>query len=495
MKTDICLILEGTYPYVYGGVSSWIHQIVKAYPDLTFSIVHISSTGDTLKSPKYQIPSNILAFKEIYIHDFVNEKSRTYGTKKEGWDAIKEFYGKFSADTLPDFEPFYEKIIDPTSRRLNTNDILYSKDSWNLLIDYCKNQLTNYSFVDLYWTLRFIHVPILALFNATLPDASVYHTVCTGYAGLLAVIAKLRKKAPMILTEHGIYTYERQIEISRAKWLQTDMEDVARATRSLGYLKDLWNMKFQVLSKLAYRYADQIVTLFDGNRRVQIHGGADPGKIRIIPNGIDIPAAARKDRKSHGVTTIGFVGRIVPIKDVKTLIRAVKIVKEKLGDLKVYIMGEGSENPAYVTECRVLSQMLGLEQTIQFTGNVDVEDYYPELDLVVLTSISEAQPLSLLEAMSYGVPVVASDVGACRELLFGRDNEDKALGSSGLVSNIGNPNDTADAIVKIIQDEVLWKQMSRAGRNRVQRFYTSQNMIDSYRELYNTYLKQPAMAV
>ena len=65
MKTDVCLILEGTYPFVFGGVSSWIHKLVKSYPDLTFSIVHISSTGDTLKSPKYEIPSNILEFKEV----------------------------------------------------------------------------------------------------------------------------------------------------------------------------------------------------------------------------------------------------------------------------------------------------------------------------------------------------------------------------------------------------------------------------------------------
>ena len=65
MKTDICLILEGTYPYVHGGVSSWIHNLVTTLQEFTFSIVYISSTGDTPRVAQYKIPSNIIEFKDV----------------------------------------------------------------------------------------------------------------------------------------------------------------------------------------------------------------------------------------------------------------------------------------------------------------------------------------------------------------------------------------------------------------------------------------------
>ena len=92
MKTDICLILEGTYPYVHGGVSSWLQRIVTSLSDFTFSIVHLSSTGDVIRTPRYKIPSNILEFKEVFIHDFRDDKTKTTGSKSEGWNAVRQFY-------------------------------------------------------------------------------------------------------------------------------------------------------------------------------------------------------------------------------------------------------------------------------------------------------------------------------------------------------------------------------------------------------------------
>ena len=85
MKTDICLILEGTYPYVHGGVSGWIHNLITTLPDYTFSIVYVSSTGDVIRTPKYEIPPNILEFKEVFIHDFQDDKTKSRGDKEEGW--------------------------------------------------------------------------------------------------------------------------------------------------------------------------------------------------------------------------------------------------------------------------------------------------------------------------------------------------------------------------------------------------------------------------
>jgi hypothetical protein len=90
------------------------------------------------------------------------------------------------------------------------------------------------SFLDYFWTYRFTHLPICNVINAPLPRAKVYHTICTGFAGLMAVLASLRMDRPMLLTEHGIYTKERKIEVAQSKWIHTEQDDRLRIERDLG---------------------------------------------------------------------------------------------------------------------------------------------------------------------------------------------------------------------------------------------------------------------
>ncbi len=489
MKTDVCLILEGTYPFVHGGVSSWVHKLVTSLSDVKFSIIHVSATGDIIKTPKYELPDNILEFKEVFIHDFINEKGRTHGSKDNAWKTLSKFYNGIAKGDFSSFHEVYDNVINLNKRSLNTNDLMFSKKSWKLMTELYNKYAGGVSFVDFYWTMRFIHRPIVGLLRTEIPDADLYHTVCTGYAGLLGILAKIKNNKPLLLTEHGIYTYERKIEISNAKWIHSDEEPSLRASRTLGFFKDAWIKKFEILSRLTYDYADKIITLFEGNKRMQMEYGARPEKISVVSNGVDIdanlPLTAKERRHTNN---IGFVGRVVSIKDVKTLIRAMKVVKDSIPDAILYVMGSGDEEPEYFEECKVLSEMLGLEDGIIFTENVDVKDYYPNLDIVVLTSISEAQPLSLLEAMSYGIPVVASDVGACRELVLGKDEEDANLGPSGKITNVGNAYETANAIIETLKNKELWEQFSASGVKRVKKYYKNDSVIDSYRDMYESFL-------
>ena len=122
-------------------------------------------------------------------------------------------------------------------------------------------------------------------------------------------------------------------------------------------------------------------------------------------------------------------------------------------------------------------------------------DYYRTLDVVVLTSLSEAQPLVILEANCAGVPIISSDVGACRELLDGNTPEDQALGPSGLITAVRRPEGTADALVRLWQDEPLRQQMARAGQARVREFYREEQLYATYRDLYRHYRdRSPAQA-
>ena len=86
-----------------------------------------------------------------------------------------------------------------------------------------------------------------------------------------------------------------------------------------------------------------------------------------------------------------------------------------------------------------------------------------------------------------GIPVVSTDVGACRELLYGRTPEDQALGKSGLIAGITNSDEIGQAILRIWESEGLRKRMGEAGKKRVAQFYDKTSLDNNYRELYQHY--------
>jgi glycosyltransferase involved in cell wall biosynthesis len=110
-------------------------------------------------------------------------------------------------------------------------------------------------------------------------------------------------------------------------------------------------------------------------------------------------------------------------------------------------------------------------------------EIYSNIDVVVLTSFSEGQPHVILEAHAAGIPVIASDVGACREMLEGTAS-DRAIGPSGIVTKVASPETTAAALVRLARDAELGRRMGNAGRERVRTSYSKAQMIDSYRGLY-----------
>ena len=118
---------------------------------------------------------------------------------------------------------------------------------------------------------------------------------------------------------------------------------------------------------------------------------------------------------------------------------------------------------------------------------VDVKELYPALDVVVLTSLSEAQPLVLLEANCAGIPVVATDVGACKEMLVGRTAEDSKLGPSGVITSTANPAETAQAITGLLLNSDKYAEMSKTGRARVAAFYYRDNIFREYGDIYRSY--------
>jgi glycosyltransferase involved in cell wall biosynthesis len=108
---------------------------------------------------------------------------------------------------------------------------------------------------------------------------------------------------------------------------------------------------------------------------------------------------------------------------------------------------------------------------------------------MVLTSVSEAQPLVILEAGAVGVPVVSTDVGACSELIIGRGSHSRSLGAGGHLTPIASPGATAAAVLVLHDDRELRLRMGQSLQRRVQQYFDQQVMTDSYRAVYQDLLQ------
>ena len=496
---DVMLLLEGTYPYRMGGVATWMEQIIKGLPELTFYLGFIGTRKEDYPTMCYQIPPNVIGIKEIFLHErLTDEELKPAPTPEKQreviYNLLESFYFSTTlAEQASQFWPIIDAINDAKDN-FTLGNLIKDPEAWDLVRRTYEAFTPEESFIDFFWAVRLIHLPFWQLWRGVrdLPPARAYHSVSTGYAGILGCMASYIHKAPFFLTEHGIYTKERVLEISRADWIYEDDTTQMSFSDSLGKLKWIWIGLFKLLGKIAYDKSVKILTLFEDNALTQIELGADSNRIQIVPNGI-IPKnfdgmyqQVRERRLQHPDDKIvGFVGRVVPIKDVKTLIRSAGVVCRQCPNTKFLIAGPYAEDPAYFEECTKIVKMLNLDENVIFMGPQKLRDVLPKIDVLVLTSISEGLPLVMLEAMAAGIPMVATDVGACRELIFGRTAEDKALGACGRITPMLSPAKTAQALSAILQDNRLWNRMGEAGRRRVDLFYTMDQMLTQYRSLYN----------
>jgi len=462
----ICLVIEGSYPYITGGVASWVYQLISGLSEFQFKIISIMPTCSEELNIRYEYPPNLLEIKTLFLDDYLNLPKRIIKKKislsKEEKEQLKKF---IELDPEVSWEMLFKLF---SARKLGTAiDFLESKIFWDLIVDYYEKNYGESIFNTFFWTERNMLLPLVHLLQQETLQVDIYHAVSTGYAGILGVALKHWHKKPLILTEHGIYAREREEDILKAKWVT-------------GIYKKLWIRFFYFISTAPYKSSDEIVTLFQKNSEIQINLGAPREKTVVIPNGVDNSKFDIINREHDGYN-IGSIVRVTPIKDVMTLIRAFKIVKENIEGVKLYIIGPTDEDPDYYSDCVNLVKMLNLENDIVFTGRANVLDYFSILDVLVLTSISEAQPLVILEGMSAGLPFVATEVGGCKELL----ERDEYEGACGLVGNLVSPNDTALNIMRILMNPKKSQEMSENGKKRARRAYGLNNLLNRYGDLYN----------
>lgn len=463
----VCLICEGSYPYIPGGVSSWIQMLCTQFKDIEFVIWAIATTKEEMSTYAYTLPENVTEVHTIYLGD---ETFKKHGKKIHLSPKEKEALKSLLSSSIDDIK--WVDILDLAKRHhKHMGDLLMSTSFFDVCKEEYLQQKSKKVFLQYLWNFRGIYFPLMFLLSQKIPQADIYHAVSTGYAGILGSCASHITGAPLLLSEHGIYTRERE-------------EDIIRSTWVAGEFKELWIDFFKKLTFITYQQARIVTTLFETNRSLQIELKCPPEKIAIIHNGINASDfdACRASEKS-GPFTIGAVLRVVPIKDVKTLLLAFDIVKQMVPDAQLKIMGNCEEDPVYYHECKDLLDELKTDD-VEFLGQVNIKEHLADIDLLVLSSISEGQPLAILEGLAAGIPFVATNVGDCKALLEG-DHEDDTFGPAGIIVPVMNSDAMAQAIMRFIRNPELLSTMGEAGHKRVEKYYDRQAMLDAFYDIYN----------
>lgn len=310
----VCLICEGCYPYVPGGVSSWIQMLCSQFSDVEFVIWAIATTREEMSEYAYKIPANVKEIRTLYLGDEAFQRPRRKIKLSAGEKETLKSLMISSVDSINWMELL--ELIKKYRRCMS--GIVISESFFEICLEEYRRQNSKKVFHHFLWNFRGIYFPLMYILSRDIPKADIYHAVSTGYAGILGSCASYVEQKSLLLSEHGIYTREREEDIIRSQWVAGDF-------------KEIWINFFKKLSFIAYRQASIVTSLFETNRSLQVELNCPEEKIRIVPNGVDAAeydvCRVEKEFSSENVL-LGAVLRVVPIKDVKTMLLAFDIVKQ-----------------------------------------------------------------------------------------------------------------------------------------------------------------------
>ena len=266
----VCIVAEGCYPYVVGGVSSWINSMIKSFPEIEFVVLSIVANRSYRGKFVYELPENVSEVYELYLEDYdwvEQKKNKKLHLNQTEYEALRSLLLNRNVEWDTLFTLFEKK-------EFSLNALLMGEDFLKAVRECYQLKYSQVVFSDFLWTMRSIYLPLFLTLKMELPKADLYHCVATGYAGVIGSMAKKRYGCALMVSEHGIYTREREEELIRAKWVG-------------GIYKNIWIEQFKKMSLLAYRYADQVTCLYKHAMELQIELGCPAEKIKITPNGID----------------------------------------------------------------------------------------------------------------------------------------------------------------------------------------------------------------
>ena len=446
----ICILSENAYPVSTGGVSEWCKTLVENMNDVQFSLFTISPESKLC----YNLPENVI---DNFILRLEAPEFTSSAAKDDIYPQLMDALQPIFSGAPLDCEEL-SKIIKRT--KFTAEELLSSDVNWTTAVSHYKNEYRNNPFIPFYfsWISLFYVLYKVLEGSRDLPQADVYHALNAGYGGVLGCLGKVDRGNYLVVSEHGIYLKERRFELRHSEvpeWLH-------------GFYENF----FKSLVMTTYKYSDKVTSVCEDH--ISYQQSVDPNvEPMVIYNGVDTDKFVSNGKKDEtGTYVVGTVSRIHPIKDTLTLIRAANDVVEKY-PTKFIIVGE-VQDEEYHEECLKLVKDLDLKSNVVFTGFQDSTEWYPKFDVFVLPSLSEGFPLTILEALSSGVPCLATRVGGIPEIL-----EDEFLVDRWDYRSL------ATKISWLLRDSEMRCEIGLRGRRLVESKFNVSMMIDEYRRLYD----------
>ncbi len=295
---------------------------------------------------------------------------------------------------------------------------------------------------------------------------------------LVRIISLIRKRKINIIHSHGfkadIYGW------LAARWTRTPIIATKHGWTSANSLVRLW----EGLDMLFLKFFDQIVAVSEDVKHKLIKRVPEQ-RVKVIPNGVDVKSS--KSQKIISLRTelglektnqvVGIVGRLSVEKGHKFFLEAAKQIVEEIPSVQFLIVGEGPLR----SKLEEYTRLLNLNKNVFFTGyREDIEKIYHLMDVLVSSSLREGLPLTLLEAMAIGRPVVATSVGEVSNLIQHKRN--------GFLVFPENPDSIARYVIELLKNRELRIKIGKEARKTIQEKYSSKKMVEAYTTLYRTFL-------
>jgi glycosyltransferase involved in cell wall biosynthesis len=497
---SVLMTTEGTYPYAPGGVSTWCDALLRNTPDVRYTLLPIMMNPHM--EARFDPPANVRSIINVPLwgtedpSEFVADASFADLYERKRRTSDDEIERSF----LPTFRAFLQAVngdADPAAfgqllvrmedffARADYSATMKSRPVWNAFTEEMQafsmraaaalpagaREQQKPTLFDLTECLRWLY-RFLVVLTVRVPEVSVTHTTAAAFCGIPCITAKVRHGTPMIVTEHGVYLREQNLFLSRF--------------RRLFFCKQFLLNLISAVVRANYFHADVVAPVCHYNTRWELAHGTPQHKIRVIYNGVDpelFSAGARRGQAPHVIAT----ARIDPLKDIETFLRVAARVRETHPDVRFTIFGSVGDRE-YYQKCLALRRELQLDDVVTMGSAAKDKDAvvaaYRDADVVLLTSISEAFPYSVIEAMSCERAVVASDVGGVGE----------ALEECGLLVRPRDVDGFATAVRQLLDDPALRARMGRRARSRVLEEFRLDSSIAAYLDLYRRMARPEAAA-
>jgi polysaccharide biosynthesis protein PelF len=463
---DVALIGEGAYPHQLGGVSVWCDQLVRGMPDHTFRIVALVATGR--EPSQWQLPDNVASLDVVPLWGPPSTARVARRRARSSFVPLLRRLVEVVLSPPAERQPEFAEVLQEIYQQAKHDDLragFDNEEGVRVISDAWRDRWPDVeqpspTLHDAVTVLRLLEHSLRALARPPV-QADLVHVATNGLGALPALAAKWEHGTPMLVTEHGVALREHYLHNRNGPYRWP--------------VRKLYSAYLRRLCALGFGEAEIIAPGNVYNRRWEAQLGADASRTRTVYNGVD-PAWFLSLADEPEVPTISWIGRIEPLKDIETLVQAFALVHREMPEARLRLFGWapfGQEG--YLGRCQELAGELGLGDTVTFEGRVeDSRKAYAAGQVVVLSSISEGFPYTLIEAMACGRPCVATDVGGVTE----------ALGSTGLVVPPRRPDEVAQACLTLLRDDDLRRRLGADARARVLELFTLERSVGEYREIY-----------